>query len=261
VPADFIARVWSTMARCPQHTFQILTKRPQRMAQVLPNVRTPDGEPALLPNVWLGTSVENQRYADLRIPHLLATPAAVRFLSVEPMLSAIDLTPWLSTWDVLPVAPMKEQEKHGLHNMAVRHADGSWEPNLGGPALDRDEIMVRTGRAIDWVIVGGESGPGARPMHPQWARDIRDQCIAAGVPFFFKQWGEWAPDPNTGTHLLQVDGGLVDRADATMTDPYGHGTGVQDLVDRGHAGWVRVRRVGKKSAGRVLDGRTWDEMP
>jgi len=183
VPMTFIGSVWSTMARCERHTFQVLTKRPQRMADVLkmweantngsayggPSWRDHrllwnESQTWPLPNVWLGTSVENDRYT-FRANHLRATPAAVRFLSCEPLLGPL-------------------------------------------PSLNLD--------GIDWVIVGGESGPGARPMHPDWARDIRDRCAAAGVAFFFKQWG---------SH-----------------DESGE-------------------RVGKKAAGRLLDGRTWDEMP
>lgn len=141
VPLDFIARVFGTMAAAHHHVFQILTKRPGRMASVVRRV-----QPQPLPNVWLGTSVENQRWASIRIPQLLETPAAVRFLSCEPLLGPIDLDVWLS-----PV-PL-----------------------------------------IDWIIAGGESGPRARPMEPQWVRDLRDQCSVAGAAFFFKQWGGRTP--------------------------------------------------------------------
>jgi protein gp37 len=150
VPVDFIADVWAVMQATPQHTYQILTKRPQRMARVVAN----NIEWNPLPNVWLGTSVENQRYADLRIPHLLATPAAVRFLSIEPLLGSVNLH------DVF--APLDIHARWSLHD-------------------------------IDWCIVGGESGRGARPMDPEWARSLRDQCEAAAVPFFFKQWGGRTP--------------------------------------------------------------------
>lgn len=161
VPDDFIEAVFSVMSVARQHTYQILTKRPQRMAQVVQRLwwdcngdvhlgRFTAAElgtsadlvaPATTPNVWVGTSVESDRYA-FRADHLRATPAAVRFLSLEPLLGPL-------------------------------------------PSLDL------TG--IDWVIVGGESGPDARPMHPDWARDIRDRCVAAGIPFNFKQWGTWVP--------------------------------------------------------------------
>jgi len=219
VPREFIQRVWNTMALAPEHTFQVLTKRPQRMAVLCRDrAATPEGVDAgcelgevpglqydgALPNVWLGTSVENQRYADLRIPHLLATPAAVRFLSVEPLLGPVDLSAYLGL-----EAP--------LH----------WAPNAFAPARKPE---------IDWVIVGGESGLGARPMHPQWVRDIRDQCVAAGVAFFFKQWGEYAPGELLSPHVV---------VDPQMPGSY-HSV---------------MRRVGKKAAGRQLDGREWSEFP
>ena len=147
-----IRRVFDVMAQCPQHTFQILTKRPERMQQLLSMWErigiTGDhfkGKP--LPNVWLGVSVEDQTTADERIPLLLETPAAVRWISAEPLLGPIKLT---------------------------------WEDRADGMIVDKFPLL-------DWVVVGGESGQGARPMHPQWARDLRDQCQAAGVPFFMKQ--------------------------------------------------------------------------
>lgn len=219
VCSHFIGSVFRTMARCPQHTFQVLTKRPQRMCAWV-NANNEITVPTL-PNVWLGTSIESDLYT-WRADHLRATPAAVRFLSLEPLLGPL-------------------------------------------PSLDL------TG--IDWVIVGGESGPGSRPMHPTWVRDIRDRCTDAGVAFFFKQWGDWEQaDRAQATHLLaeygvpKAGGGrhepsLIPIENGTMKDPYGPGSGVQDLVDRGHPGWVRVRRVGKKRAGRELNGRTWDDMP
>ena len=139
----------------------------------------------------------------------------------------------------------------------------SAEPLLGPIDFRRVPGFNRIGLDLSnwWVIVGGESGRGARPMHPEWARSLRDQCQAAGVPFLFKQWGEWTTDFRRGTHLLQTTGQLITRESGTMTGPYGSRSGVQDLVDRGHPGWVRVRRAGKRAAGRELDGRTWDQYP
>ena len=229
VPDEFIGQVFDVMLRTPQHTYQVLTKRPGRMASFV-KMWLGESYAQWIPNLWLGTSVESQKWADVRIPKLLDTPAAVRFLSCEPLLGAVNVRPYF------------------------------WSGDETGPLV-----------GIDWVIVGGESGPGARPMHPQWARQLRDQCTSAGVPFFFKQWGAWIQsDRPRATHLLhsgyahdpQGHGTLVTRASATMDYPYGLSSGRdQDLVDRGHAGWVRVRRVGKKAAGRDLDGRTWDEYP
>lgn len=158
VPDSFVANVFSVMARTPRHTYQVLTKRHGRMRSLLRRPSFRDNlahlAPWPLPNVWLGVSVEDQKRADIRIPALTETPAAVRWLSCEPLLGPVDLSPWL-----------------------VDHGDTSrpW------------------GIPIDWVVVGGESGPGARPMHPDWARRSRDQCTSAGVPFFFKQWGGHTP--------------------------------------------------------------------
>jgi len=150
VPFEFVERVWDVMARTPQHTYQILTKRPDRMARFAARL------PAL-PNVWLGTSVEDQervgRANYLRWPSLAAYP--VRFLSVEPLLGPVDLE------EVL------------------------WDQPL---AREINDVRPRS-HAVQWVIVGGESGPGARPCNENWIRELRDQCLAAGVAFFLKQKG------------------------------------------------------------------------
>lgn len=194
VPTGFIDSVWNTMALTPQHTYQVLTKRPKRMAHVLLDPREEPAEPTFslpLPNVWLGTSIESDRYV-YRADHLRRTPAAVRFLSLEPLLGPL-------------------------------------------PSLDL--------AGIDWVIVGGESGPGARPMHPDWVRDIRDQCTDLRTAFFFKQWGEHLPLID---YLRRGGGCPVACVDLSTSDGSRRG---------------EMARVGKKVAGRLLDGRTWDEMP
>ena len=161
VPEEFILRVFSVMEQTPQHQFQVLTKRPRRMKALLEGWRLRGWEPS--PHVWLGTSVEDQKRADLRIPLLLDTPASVRFVSCEPLLGPIDL-------------------------------------------LDH---LLQARASLHWVIVGGESGPGFRGFDMNWGRQLRDQCRAASVAFFFKQVGGRTP----------------------------------------------------KAGGRMLDGRTWDEMP
>lgn len=191
---DFIGMVFRTMARAPQHTFQVLTKRAERMQHLLthPKTRGFVGDaPWPLPNVWIGVSVEDQATADKRIPLLLDTPAAVRWISAEPLLAPIDLA------------------EHGLH---------------GGPGQ------------LDWVVVGGESGPKARPMHPEWARGLRDQCSAAGVPFLFKQWGEWLPSDAEDQPVYRGE----------------H----RHLGEHWHA-----FKIGKKLAGRLLDGVFHDVYP
>lgn len=148
VPAEFVQSVFRTIAATPQHTYQVLTKRPERMRDwVRDRVATGD---RLLDNVWLGTSVENQHWADLRVPVLLETPAAVRFLSCEPLLGELDLAPWAAK--------------------------------------------------LDWIIVGGESGPSHRPMEAEWVRRLRSQAVVSGAAFFFKQWG--GANPKAGGRLL-----------------------------------------------------------
>ena len=163
VPFHFISFVWRTMQDTPQHIYQILTKRAERMRAVVPQLIQTFG---VLPNVWLGVSVENQHFADERIPLLLQMPAAVRFISAEPLLGEIDLgcIEWQRT-------------------------DGSdYFDALKRKRNPFDDVGLN-GAALDWVIVGGESGPHTRPTNPEWVRAIQRQCETAGVPFFFKQWG------------------------------------------------------------------------
>ncbi|MEV0149070.1 MULTISPECIES: phage Gp37/Gp68 family protein [unclassified Nonomuraea] len=223
VPDEFIAEVFATMARAPQHTFQVLTKRHGRMRSLLNRRSFRDNLAHLtswpLPNVWLGVSVEDQKRAELRIPALLETPAAIRFLSCEPLLGPINLK--RAVWT------MGSERGHGLTASFV-HAGGCCCRFHG----------------IDWVIVGGESGPGARPMHPDWARSLRDQCQEAGVAYLFKQWGAWGPTGWVGIGSTSPNGGIY----------------VGEPID-GHGHRVEMARVGKGRAGRELDGRTWDEFP
>ena len=159
-----IDEILDVIAACPQHVFIMLTKRPQNIEQKL-YASTPKcgcrhlGGGDYMPNVWLGVTAENQARAEERIPILLSIPAAVRFVSVEPMLGPVDLNRAGAIW-----ADM----------------NGSIRPEYQQPC-----------RTIDWVICGGETGPGARPMHPDWARSLRDQCKSASVPFFFKSMGDW----------------------------------------------------------------------
>lgn len=293
VPDEWIDRVFAVMALAPQHTFQVLTKRPERaraylsglLAEFGPmigwSVRMRDAarkSGALLgdmnplrattwplPNVWLGTSIEDQATADARIPHLLATPAAVRFLSSEPLLGSLDLTK--VRW---------EQDGVSYRVNALGHypIDGcaTWWRGTGVP-------REMPWRRLDWVIVGGESGPGARPMHPDWARSLRDQCQAAGVAFFFKQWGEWLPlnqvplgEDDDLYHLPPLrdpEASRRCRFDSICLSPDG------TSIPIGKAGVFHTMpanafsgprhmscyAVGKKAAGRLLDGRTWDEVP
>lgn len=199
VPDKWIDHVFAVMALAPQHRFQVLTKRSARMRDYMEKScgRIADRIMALrretgigkgnaiaplphgklgapwfpLENVWLGVSAEDQRRANERIPDLLATPAAIRWLSAEPLLGPLSL----ETIDTMNW-PRAER---------LNALTGELFGILGEPG-------GRTAR-LDWIVAGGESGPGARPMHPDWPRSLRDQCHAAGVPFLFKQWGEFAP--------------------------------------------------------------------
>lgn len=240
VPAQFIADVFGVMAATPQHTFQVLTKRPERMLNMLGAGCMGAFDDAVeecmamytdapltwpLPNVWIGVSIEDQATADERIPLLLQTPAAVRWVSAEPLLGRISLRGYLD-------------DTCGICGGRRRGARGG---DCGG--------CSGTGRrlcpALDWAVVGGESGPHARPMHPDWARSLRDQCSAAGVPFLFKQWGEW---------LSAEDG---DRCVTLLGDNLPN----LEPSGRNGLGTVRIKRVGKHRAGRLLDGVLHDGYP
>lgn len=227
VPDEFICRVFAAIALTPlKHTFLILTKRPQRMHEFILGLPQRDhtfrlwvaaGGEWPLSNLWLGVTAENQARADERIPILLQIPAAVRFVSVEPMLGPVDLERWL---------PIEWSE-----------VGETWiEAFPGKHCYDT---------RLHWVICGGETGPGARPMHPDWARSLRDQCQATGVPFFLKSWGEHcypSQMPDTTYYAL------LDRYDLDQD------AGAHHVIE---SPW----KVGKKAAGRLLDGRTWDEVP
>jgi protein gp37 len=217
VPDEWIDQVFAVMALCPQHTFQVLTKRSARMRAYIARLaerwenldgegfgqlaadltRSPCAAGAIeevsfpLPNVWLGVSAEDQRRYDDRRRHLDGTPAALKFWSIEPMLGPIN-----------------------MHIQFVKP---------------------------DWVIVGGESGPGARPMHPDWARSIRDQCAAADVPFFFKQWGAFRA-LTKAEHGQACGATLVHGADPHDPDSY-------------------MLPAPKKAAGRLLDGVEHSAFP
>lgn len=244
VPDAWIDRVFAVMALAPQHTFQVLTKRAERMraylsevdqeredavgeaVKVVASMMHPHDQGAAekldwsapvggckpmipLPNVWLGVSAERQQEAEERIPHLLETSAAIRFLSAEPLLGPLNLN-----------------RLHGHRDIEGGGDEHWWESCLNGKPFNTWAERDVPAPKLDWVIAGGESGPGARPMHPDWARQIRDDCGAADVPFFFKQWGAFAP----------LEAGAKD--------------GVPDMF-----------HVGKKAAGRLLDGVLHNAFP
>lgn len=268
VPDEWIDKVFAVMALAPWHSFMVLTKRASRMRRYFngpykdgtgvfarvadatwaiaqtrnhlpepPTVfeipvgpRMKNGEPEFgyrrfikpgsLPNVWLGVTAEDQQRADERIPHLLATPAAKRFISIEPMLGPVDL----------------------------ENIEGGWS------ALDDwCDDGVRAQPTLDWVICGGESGHDARPMNPDWARLLRDQCGAGGVPFFFKQWGEWFPRSQWehNPELLLPEDDYAFNSNSSCICRF------EDRID----GMEVMHRVGKRRAGRLLDGKEHNEFP
>jgi protein gp37 len=275
VPDAVIDRAFAVMALTPNHTYQILTKRSARMRAYISGFECDgarrfnvadaagrmmeDGDNACdevsncrwpLPNVWLGVSAERQQEADERVPDLLATPAAIRFVSAEPLLGEIDFSrvgTLESIRAALPeVARRCERETRpnvvsgmqidalgGPHQATIFHQT----PNhMGGFAITFPRPFPR----LDQIIVGGESGPVARPMHPAWARHIRDDCQASGAAFFFKQWGAHRP--------------------LTLAE-HGQACGATLIGDDPHDRDAYVLRVGKANAGRLLDGAEHNEWP
>lgn len=230
VPDGTIQAVWCEMSCCPQHTFNILSKRPARFA----SLQEWGWYSPPLPNVRLGVSASNQPDADKWVPLLLQTQAACRFVSLEPMLGPVDIAPYLP--QLLCDGCGRAFRGGGIDDPHVISGRQDDPPELCG--------HIKQTIGLDWVILGGETGPGARPCHPDWVRSVRDQCAAAGVPFFFKGWGEWVPDD-------QEPIGLSSKG-RSMAAPAGEGRPCCPGI------W---RKVGKKRAGRVLDGRTHEEMP
>lgn len=227
-PVQWRDDLWWLIQQTPALDWLLLTKRPQSIPHMLP----PDWGATGWPNVWLGTTAENQAEANRRIPHLLGVPARVRFLSCEPLLGPV--------------------------NLRAIDVDGDSEVlPLGAAWLDRLEPGETEDTRIDWVIAGGESGTGARPMHRDWVRSLRDQCAAAAVPFFFKQWGEWLPGTQYTAAHIDRDPGVYSRF-ACMDWENGRAEEV-DPMD-GLSG-DEVYRVGKKAAGALLDGREHKAFP
>ena len=206
-----------------------------------------------LPNVWLGVSTEDQRRANERVPDLLATPAAIRFVSAEPLLGPLNLRR-------IRIAPDQHTMLDALDGYAI---------------ADSISCSGQERAMLDLVIVGGESGPNARPMHPDWARSLRDQCAAAGTAFFFKQWGEWLPGQN------EVYPGFKDGRLVAHWQDGGWGPRTANRPDSNYVTWAHdgtmhrgerragnyfevaawAQRVGKKAAGRLLDGVQHNAMP
>ncbi len=345
VPMNYVVEVVRKMQDASHHTFLVLTKRPGRMKKVFDACNHSE----IIPNIWLGVTAENQEMADERIPILLQIPAAVRFVSVEPMLGPVEITKYLGgnneaevgtiglpgckdgrirnrqrrasmegcgqeVGSVEPKNPnhtlrpeesgksngqlltsegngrLREGECFGApfgmeafqrpdssgtnHQSQERKSERQFSGELGvsdvlgtnqtrcqGPGIPLQEGQYWK---VFWVICGGETGPKARPMHPDWARSLRDQCQSAGVPFFFKQWGGFTED--TETPICRVCGCTDEEACEGgcwwVDDPEGGDLCSQCVGKPAPA--VRpviMNRVGKKAAGRLLDGREWNEMP
>lgn len=235
---DVRGRLFKLIDETPYLDWLLLTKRPENIRRMWRCKNDTDGDGGCgscrngicrhRENVWLGCSVENQEYANERIPELLKCRdlAPVLFLSCEPLLGQVDLTN-------IQISP----EYSGVGPDAV--ADDLLDCLRGEICSGETGCMIKEGEpSVDWVIGGGESGPNARPSNPYWFHDLRDQCVAANVPFFFKQWGEWAP-----CTLATASPAFI-RADSHAFDEE-----------------TQVFRVGKKVAGRDLDGKTWDQVP
>jgi protein gp37 len=217
---DELIQLLGLISAWPEHTFCVLTKRPKLMRNFFQWIDSGEDE-YFYPNLWLGITVCNQYEADAKIPILLEIPAAKCFVSIEPMLGPVDLRKYIDRKDEI-----------------LQMMDGVLRI-MDGPAPDQNPAGVYISPSLDWVICGGETGSGARPMCPEWVRGLRDQCQGAGVPFFFKSWGEWGPD-------------MV----APVSDSYRW-----PIYPDEPKGGRWSYRVGKKRAGRLLDGREWNEAP
>lgn len=256
LPDEAIDRVFAVMALCPHLDFLVLTKRPERMRDFFQklhgemlHVRLEAAWNAIrrdiprvlvwpLPNVWLGVSVEDQGTADARIALLLDTPAAVRFVSYEPALGPVNWAPFVDG----PRLAGRIGEMFG---------DASWRP---------DDPCAHA--RLDWIICGGESGPGARPMHPDWARSVRDQCAEAGVAFFMKQWGGFSPGRLLSSHADWVAKATTHSSPRSVFVDL-NGRHLHRGADFQDCQWpvAIMHPQSKKKTGRLLDGREHSEFP
>ena len=272
VSFDLVHKVLAVAINEPRHTFILLTKRPERMYEFITHYRH-DGHHVFsdrvtpynpsrnkqayllldhkqdwpLANLWLGGSAENQAALDARAPYVISTPSALWFMSLEPLIGPIDLRP--------------------RPNPDTCIVCGE------GPDAPHNHPFGYRNRGLDWIIVGGETGPGARPMHPEWVRKIRDQCAQAGIPFFFKSWGEYGPsgvDLQTGEptfRMFQNKAQWVNKARTWMLpgdiclDMTGRILRKGADFDGARYPVAIMRKMGKKAAGNLLDGQVWDQFP
>lgn len=252
---EWRSEAWEIIRQTQHLTYQILTKRPENIRDRLPEDWGDGWE-----NVWLGVSVEDQEAARERIPKLTQIPARIRFLSCEPLLEYLDLSEWLG---------LMWQSSNVIYTQtgAIHNKFSGWRKSY--KINDPDEKPIPS--EIDWVIAGGESGSKARPMHPDWVKQIRDQCQAANISFFFKQWGEWYPvvsqyddddltfklDEYAYSHIVCIgnDRRLFNES-KNMEEMYWCGYQPDPKVNP----WF-MAKIGKKDAGAVLDGSEWREFP
>lgn len=248
VPVEWRMDLFELIAVTPHLDWLLLTKR---IGNVMPMC---SGDSLMFDliceRVWLGATITSQAEADRDIPKLLAVPASKRFLSIEPLLGPVDIS-------ALTTGCPNDKEDCCGGPCQIDALYGS----ISCPACEGPETIYQ---GLDWVIVGGESGPNARPMHPDWARSLRDQCQAAGVPFLFKQWGEWVPRSDCyhtfedGTSCADRDPGAVLWPCVRLTAAGHNG---RDLAHASTGDDAYMQRIGKKAAGRLLDGRLWDGVP
>lgn len=272
VPFELIDQVMAIIAIRPQHLFVILTKRPERALEYFSQsketlierwenaiydklcISDKDGDVDTvtcqmanwadahwpLPNVWLGVTAENQEQANRRIPLLLQIPAAKRFVSIEPMLGPVEL-PWLRIAWQCSYCKDYFAGPHQILCPTCKRKNGFCGSHVFNPKFKVSQV----GSGLDWVISGGETGSKARPMHPDWVRSLRDQCKDAGVPFFFKQWGEWM-DFQEATSL---DNTIIpgQRIISAKMDRFPDKT--------------EVIQVGRKYTGNLLDGQQYHNWP
>jgi protein gp37 len=221
VPFEFLVRAFQVMRECSAHTFLILTKRPEMAKSFHQHVRNLRLARTFPPNVWLGTSANDQKSADLRVPILLEIPDVLRFLSYEPATGSLD-----------------------LRNLGSG-SDEAWSQDALAGEYYCDGNTTRDLPRLHWVICGGESGPKADPMHPAWARKVRDDCQATGTPFFFKQWGTWAPVTYPSQIFQHEITYKFDKQHRVFTEPEP----------------CNLKRVGKHAGGHELDGEIWQQFP
>ena len=288
VPDKWRADLFELIEATPHLDWLLLTKRIGNVRPMMAEVahrlfwmdRLDTG--ALPPNVWLGATICNQEEADRDIPKLLAVPAAKRFLSMEPLLGEVDLRHLNKDREVDEVDCL-QPDTWEAEIARWRDTDEGWEEQFedhyGVDLSSRLSGPMHPG--VDWVIVGGESGHGARPMHPDWVTGLRDQCLATGTPFLFKQWGEWKPinqmDPAEHGPLYvskvkakphEDQGNLDDIYGRKCTVPYTvvHLDGsthdiTAPLAFLQGSGAMQAFKVGKKATGRMLEGREWNGVP